>query len=224
MSSSFGESTMSLHIRTRFVIVCSGLVLSLAITANGEAGLSELARVRRFWVIPPCAIQWEPDGTEPAELFKGYHAPWYEIITPGGIGKIGWSEWSVDGVKDYGVIRMSSIYGSTIDGRWFLVSAGGGFPRYFDNIEDWRQEIIERDGPSEPVLITVEEGYRSAMRAIWLKRIIVGVLVVTLFLLPWIILIIQKRKWKRHLMFLTKTETETSDVVVPVPPENPIRP
>ncbi|MCD4699680.1 MAG: hypothetical protein K8R91_03795 [Phycisphaerae bacterium] len=169
--------------------------------------MSELARVRRFWVIPPCAIQWKPDGTEPAKLFIGYHAPWDDFTFPGGIGHVGWIKWSVYGVKEYGVIGRASIYGSTIDGRWFIAHVGGTLPIYFDNIEDWKKEIIAIGGPFEPVLITVEEGYRSAMYAIWLKRIIVGVLVITLFLLPWIILIIQKRKWKRHMMFLTKTET-----------------
>ena len=195
---------MSLNTRTKFVIICFGLVLSFATIARGEAGLSELARVRRFWVKVPCAIEWETDGAKPPELFKGYHAPWYDFIAPGGIEGIGWSEWSVLGVKEYGVTG-TLIYGSTIDDGWFIANVNGGaLPVYFDNIEDWKKEIIERDGPSEPVLITVEEGYRSAMRAIWLKRIIVGVLVVTLFLLPWIILIIQKRKWKRRLLLLTK--------------------
>ncbi|MCK4626699.1 MAG: hypothetical protein KAV00_15400 [Phycisphaerae bacterium] len=202
---------MSLNTRTKFVIICGGLVLSVATIARGEAGLSEMARVRCFWVIPPCAILWEPDGTEPAELFMGYHAPWYDFITPGGIERIGWSEWSVDGVEEYGVHGLY-VYGTTIDGRWFLAyTSGGMLPRYFDNIEDWRQKIIAIDGPSEPVLITVEEGYRSAMRAIWLKRIIVGILVVTLFSLPWIILIIQKRKWKRRLLLLTE-QIGTADV------------
>jgi hypothetical protein len=137
--------------------------------------------------------------TKKGDLFIGRKLPWYDIFDS--IEHVGWVGWDVDGVKEYGTIGNWIVYGTTADGRWFVIDMGEGIPpRFFTDRQVWVEKLVELGAPSDPPLIGMQEGSTANYSAMWASRLLTFGLVVIVISFPWIlILYVQRHRWRKRL-------------------------
>ncbi|MCK5113443.1 MAG: hypothetical protein KAR11_01620 [Phycisphaerae bacterium] len=145
-------------------------------------------KLRRFWVVRPCAIEWNKDNPETGEMFVGCATQWYHLLVPGQIKRVGWQEWYVPNITQFGAIKTDVIYGQTNDERWFIAKPGdGSLPVFFSDEEKWRLKLADLGLDGEPEMVNIRDGYHAAQQSLWIERIAWGGIFAGVVSLPWMI-------------------------------------
>ena len=148
----------------------------------------QLQKIRRFWVVRPCVIEWSKDNPETGEMFVGYETQWYRFLVPNRIKRVGWNDWVIPEITRFGVIKSYVIYGETKNGKWFIVRPGNGsLPVFFRNRDTWLEELVTLGETNTPEMVNIREGYHKAQRSLWIGRIFGGAMLVGIVSLPWMI-------------------------------------
>lgn len=154
--------------------------------ATKQAG--QMQKIRRFWVVRPCAIEWSKDDPSAGEMFVGYSTPWYRFLVPNRIKRVGWNDWAITGITQFGVTKDNVIYGETKDEKWFIARAGdGSLPVFFRDRIAWLQELTKHGAGDTPELIDIPQGYHDAEQKLWIGRIASCAFLAGIVSLPWMI-------------------------------------
>ena len=148
----------------------------------------QLQKVKRFWVIRPCAIEWSKDNPETGEMFVAYSTEWYRFLVPDRIKRVGWNDWAIPGITQFGVIKDDVIYGEMKNDKWFITKPGdGSLPVFFSNRDAWLEELTRLGANDTPQMVNIRDGYHSAQKTLWIKRIAYGAIFAGVVSLPWMI-------------------------------------
>ena len=125
--------------------------------------MSELARQRTFWILPPHAIQFSVRDEKEATLIIGKKNSWLEgfLIPTLKIISGARFEMEVEGVKEYGVHENMFIYGTTFDGGFFITRGTEIPPLKFTDKSQWLAALQLMGGIEEPKLQTPQEGFAA---------------------------------------------------------------
>jgi hypothetical protein len=158
------------------------------IIRDGTNQAEKLQKIRRFWVVRPCAIEWSKENPETGEMFVGYSTHWNRFLVPNRIKRVGWNEWKVPGITQFGVLKSYVIYGEMKNEKWFIVRPGNGsLPEFFRDREKWLKELVTLGGTNTPEMVNIREGYHDAQQSLWIERIGLGAMLVGIVSLPWMI-------------------------------------
>ena len=148
----------------------------------------EVQRIRRFWVIRPCAIEWSKDNPQTGEMFVGYATEWYRFLVPDRIKRVGWNDWVIPEITRFGVIKDEVIYGEMKNEKWFIAKpADGSLPIFFSNRDTWLQELSQLGATDTPEMVTIPEGYHDAQQSLWIGRVAWGGIIAGIVSLPWMV-------------------------------------
>ena len=162
----------------------------------------QVQRIRRFWVVRPCAIEWSKDNPETGEMFVGYATQWYHFLVPDRIKRVGWNDWVIPEITRFGVIKNKVIYGEMKNEKWFIAKPGDdSLPVFFNNKDTWLQKLTELGVTNTPEMVTISEGYHDAQQSLWIGRVAWGGIIAGIVSLPWMIaryLRLQKNRKKKR--------------------------
>lgn len=187
-----------MHYKKTYILIVLILFVIFPSLLFGEAGLSEMARVHRFWLMRPFALSQFEDMPQETYLFVGYETDdlfFNPFAPPDHIDVI---ETRIERVKSYGKYQLWLVYGTTWDNKWFIATKNYGIEtKTYDNEDIWKKEIISLGGPSRLYLKTFNEGYRNynLKQLLWLLiRIFFTVLLISI---PWLIML--KKYKEQHI-------------------------